>query len=305
MRNALTVDVEDYFHVSAFDKSIRPEDWDSLPSRVEANTLRILELFDEHSVRGTFFMLGWVAERHPSLVRRIAKAGHELACHGYAHRRITQQTPDIFRNDVSKAKKMLEDISGSPVTGFRAPSWTITRQTMWALDILKQLGFVYDSSMFPIHHDIYGVPDGERFPHIVYCGGGAMAEFPPSTVLLKLGKRTVNVPVAGGGYLRLLPAQLIGQAYQTLNRQGQPAVLYFHPWEIDPNQPRITGPVPFRSRFRHYLNLGRMEKKLRYLLVHHSFAPMREVLAEVLGEGRMAQACKLAESVSSGDEARV
>ncbi|WP_027181551.1 XrtA system polysaccharide deacetylase [Oleidesulfovibrio alaskensis] len=304
MRNALTVDVEDYFHVSAFDSCVRPADWESMPSRVQGNTLRVLELFEELSVRGTFFMLGWVAERHPWLVRRIADAGHEIGCHGYAHRRITAQSPDVFRQDVQRAKSYLEDVGGKPVVGFRAPSWTITRSTLWALDILQQLGFTYDSSIFPIHHDIYGMPGAERFPHVMQCGQGLLAEFPPSTVVFSAGRRSFNFPVAGGGYLRLLPAPLIGRAYAALNSRNHPAVLYFHPWEIDPAQPRIPGRVPLRSRFRHYLNLGRMERKLRYLLTHHSFAPMAQVLEDALGAGTM-QTVSAPQGSFSGENAHV
>lgn len=277
--NALTVDVEDYFHVSAFEQIISPADWDRMPQRVVANTMRILELFDELQVKGTFFTLGWVAERYPFLVRHIADAGHEVASHGYSHSRLHVLTPEAFRDELIRSRKLLEDLSGAPVTGYRAPSWSIGVTTLWALDVLVESGFAYDSSIFPIHHDIYGMPDANRFPHYLERENGTLLEFPPTTIACSLRGKRLNIPVAGGGYLRLLPASLVRRAMTHVNTvEGMPAVLYFHPWEIDPKQPRVKAGI--KSRFRHYLNLHRMEDRLRYLLEHVRFAPMRDVLSQ-------------------------
>jgi len=276
MLNALTIDVEDYFQVSAFERHVRRDEWDHYPLRVEGNTSRILDMLDEFGVKATFFVLGWVAERCPNLVREINRRGHEIACHGYGHELIYRIGPDKFRKDVHRAKTVLEDISGEKVYGYRAPSYSITGKSLWALDILAEEGFSYDSSIFPIIHDIYGIPGGKRFIHDIVTQGGNIKEFPISTFPLKIGWWHYRMPIAGGGYLRLFPAPLIGRAINYINiRERQPTVVYFHPWEIDPDQPRIRARL--KSRFRHYLNLDRMELKIRFLLNNIKFSPMRDI----------------------------
>lgn len=278
MINAITIDVEDYFQVNAFARNIKPEEWDTFPLRVENNTMRILDLLDEFSLRGTFFVLGWIAERVPSLVKAIHRRGHEIACHGYGHQLINRLTRQEFRSDVSKAKMIIEDICGERVCGYRAPSYSITKKTLWALEILVEEGFTYDSSIFPIIHDVYGIPGGRRFPHEISTHSGVIQEFPISTFSLGMGGWNTQLPIAGGGYLRLIPAGVVGWAIHSINnREKQPVIVYFHPWEIDPDQPRIqTG---LKSRFRHYLNLDRMELKIRHLLKHLRFSSVRECLA--------------------------
>jgi polysaccharide deacetylase family protein (PEP-CTERM system associated) len=275
MLNALTVDVEDYYQVSAFESVVRFEDWDRYESRVEKNTIRVLDLLDEYKTKGTFFVLGWVAERHPELVRLIHRRDHEVASHGYAHKRIYTQSPEQFRAETQHCKKLLEDISGGPIIGYRAASYSITAQSLWALEILAEEGFRYDSSIFPIRHDLYGIPGHPRFFHQLNSNGWrAIAEVPLSTLRIAGN----NVPVAGGGYLRIFPYAVNRLAIRHLNRnETQPAVVYFHPWEIDPDQPRIT--AAWRSRFRHYTNLGRLERRLCKLLSSFSFGPIREVHA--------------------------
>jgi polysaccharide deacetylase family protein (PEP-CTERM system associated) len=278
VRNAMTVDVEDYFHVTAFEKCIQRSQWDGIPLRVEGNTLRALDLFDRFGVRATFFVLGWVAERLPSLAREIARRGHEIACHGYGHALVYGQSPQEFREDVHRAKSLLEDQTGGPVRGYRAPSYSITARSIWALDILVSEGFLYDSSIFPIHHDIYGMPGAQRFPHRMKCQAGELCEFPISTTSLEVLGRRLCIPIAGGGYLRLLPIWAVESAIRRINlREKQPAVVYFHPWELDPGQPRIRQ-APLKSRFRHYVNLHKTEGKLQRLLGAFRFGPMSEVL---------------------------
>ena len=283
VRNALTVDVEDYFHVTAFERVIDPSGWDRYPLRVADNTRRILDLFDRYGVRGTFFILGWVAERERGLVREIGRRGHEIACHGYAHQLIYRIGPVAFRQDILRAKGLLEEISGAAVCGYRAPSYSITAASLWALDILIEEGFRYDSSIFPIMHDIYGIPNAPRFPHDISRPAGIIREFPISTVQLRGWRKGLRLPVGGGGYLRLLPAAWFRRSFSRINTHGHPAVLYFHPWEIDPGQPRIKAGL--RSRFRHYLNLERMEGRLSTLLSALPFAPMGEVLADLFANG--------------------
>jgi polysaccharide deacetylase family protein (PEP-CTERM system associated) len=276
--NAMTVDVEDYFHVQAFAGVIGRGDWERYPSRVERNTLRLLEMFACRQVRATFFILGWVAERFPSLVRAIGTAGHRVGCHGYGHRVIYEGSKLDFREDVRRARQIIENISGIPVTSFRAPSYSITSKTLWAFEVLGEEGFEYDSSIFPVIHDNYGIPGAPRFPHIkrLKCGR-QIREFPPSTLRL-LGN---NIPVAGGGYLRLFPYRLTAWAIDHLNKaEKQPAMVYLHPWEIDPDQPRIA--APWLSRFRHYNNLDSTETKCQKLLNDFSWAPMEEVLSQRL-----------------------
>ncbi|RMD80217.1 MAG: DUF3473 domain-containing protein [Gammaproteobacteria bacterium] len=275
LRNALTVDVEDYFHVSAFEGRIRPEEWDRWPSRVAANTARILDLLAARGVRATFFVLGWVAERHPELVRRIAAAGHEVASHGYAHRRVSTQDRAAFRADVTRAKALLEDLTGRAVQGYRAPSYSIGPGNLWALEELQEAGYRYSSSIYPIRHDLYGWPDGPRFPWRP-LGEDGLLEIPITTVELR-GRR---LPCGGGGYFRLLPYGLYRWALERVNgRDRRPGVFYFHPWELDPAQPRPKGLGP-KARFRHYLNLHRMEERLRRLLRDFRWGRMDEVFLE-------------------------
>jgi len=272
--NVMTVDVEDYFHVQAFAGVIDRRQWDLYPLRVEQNTRRVLEMFRKHNVRATFFVLGWVAERCAKLVREIADDGHEVGCHGYAHQPIYNGDEKEFREDLRHALTIIETILSCRVRSYRAPSYSITNDTMWALDILADEGFENDSSIFPILHDNYGIPDAPRFPHVRKLKlSGHITEFPPSTLRL-LGN---NVPIAGGGYLRLYPYRLTSWAIEHLNKQeNQPAMVYLHPWELDQAQPRI--PAPWRSRFRHYQNIGTMKSKLEKLLIDFSWKPMCEVL---------------------------
>jgi polysaccharide deacetylase family protein (PEP-CTERM system associated) len=274
--NVMTVDVEDYFHVQAFAGVIDRRLWGNYPMRVEQNTRRVLKMFQKYNVRATFFILGWVAERCAKLVREIADAGHEIGCHGYAHQPIYGGDAHAFRQDVRHALAIVENILGSRVQSYRAPSYSITKKTMWALDVLVEEGFEFDSSIFPVLHDNYGIPEAPRFPHVRKLNrSGQITEFPPSTIRL-LGN---NVPVAGGGYLRLYPYALTSWAIHHLNRQeNQPAMVYLHPWELDKAQPRI--PAPWRSRFRHYQNLGTMESKLENLLIDFTWKPMGEVLRQ-------------------------
>jgi len=279
MLNALTIDVEDYFQVNAFAGIIRQEQWDSYPLRVDGNSRRILEMLDRYSIKATFFILGWVAERLPELTKEIHRRGHEVACHGYGHELIYAIGPERFREDIRRSKMLLEDQCGERVNGYRAPSYSITKRSLWALDILVEEGFIYDSSIFPVMHDTYGIPDAQRFPHILQTGVGPLVEFPLTTLPIHLGSKEIHLPIAGGGYLRLFPVDLIKWGIKSINNtEKQPTVLYFHPWEIDPDQPRIKAGL--KSRFRHYLNLHRTEKKLGYLFEHLKFAPMKVVLTE-------------------------
>ncbi len=280
MRNALTIDVEDYFQVAAFRRDIRPDEWDHYPLRVAGNTRRLLDWLEERDLRATFFVLGWVARRLPDLVREIQRRGHEIASHGFGHQLIYEIGPTRFREDVRSARRLLEDISGSPVTGYRAPSYSITARSLWALDILIEEGITHDSSIYPIYHDLYGIPGAQRFPHLICRPSGSIREFPISTVCLAACGRQWRLPVGGGGYLRLLPASLVARAFHHINqREGQPAVLYFHPWEIDPLQPRVRS--NWKSRFRHYHNLEKTFGKIDYLVKKLPFAPLRDVLADV------------------------
>lgn len=276
--NAITIDVEDYFQVNAFAKNVQQSQWDSFPLRVDTNTRRILDMLDSFTIKATFFILGWVAQRLPELVREIHQRGHEIACHGYGHELIYQIGPERFRSDIRRSKTLLEDQCGVRVCGYRAPSYSITNQSLWALEILVEEGFSYDSSIFPVLHDTYGIPDAERFPHTIRTGSGPLVEFPLTTLPFKLGWKKMRLPIAGGGYLRLLPVSVIQHGIKRINQgERQPAVLYFHPWEIDPDQPRIKAGM--KSRFRHYLNLHHTETKLMQLFSHIRFAPMNEVLS--------------------------
>lgn len=259
LRNAMTVDVEEYFQVGAFERCIRREDWDGYASRVVLNTGRVLDLFAEKGIRATFFSLGWVAERQPQLIRRIVEEGHELASHGYAHDRVTSFTAAQFRADLERSKKLLEDAGGVAVRGYRAPSFSIGKANAWALDVLAELGYAYSSSVAPIRHDHYGWPDAPRFAYQPIADS-PLIEVPITTV--PVAGRTLSF---GGGFFRLLPYGVARWAIGKINREErQPAVFYFHPWEVDPDQPRVAG-APMRSRFRHYTNLSRMYGKLARL----------------------------------------
>jgi len=274
--NAMTVDVEDYFHVSVFDGIVPRAEWARMESRVERNSERLLDIFDEFGVRSTFFVLGWVAERYPTLVQTIARRGHEVASHGYAHRLIYDQTPAAFADDVRRAKQILEDASGSRVVGYRAPSYSITPRSLWALDVLLQEGYEYDSSIFPIKHDRYGIPISDRRPYRIERSMGTLLEVPGSTT--RIGP--LNLPIAGGGYFRILPYSWARWGIARLNRlERRPAVFYIHPWEIDPGQPRL--PVGRLGRFRHYRNLDQTEQRLRQLLKDFRFDSLRSVVADV------------------------
>jgi polysaccharide deacetylase family protein (PEP-CTERM system associated) len=275
--NAMTVDVEEYFQVSAFAPTIAPSAWDSMPSRVEDSVDRLLALFAAHGARCTFFTLGWIAERHPAMIRRMVAAGHELASHGYSHRRVTELAPAEFRTDVKRTKAILEDVGGVPVAGFRAASFSFDDRTRWAHEILAEEGYRYSSSVYPVRHDHYGVPDAPRFAYRP-SGENGVPEFPMTTVRL-LGH---NLPCAGGGYFRLLPCALFRWAIRRVNaRDAQPAIFYFHPWEIDAGQPRPAG-ISARTRFRHYVNLGRTEAKLRLLLTEFAWDRMDRVMERSL-----------------------
>jgi polysaccharide deacetylase family protein (PEP-CTERM system associated) len=274
--NALTVDVEDYFQVQAFAGAIPRSDWEGIAPRVEANTEKLLDLFAECGLRATFFVLGWVARRHPTLVRRIAAGGHEIASHGMDHALVYTQTPERFREETRACKSLLEQLVRAPVVGYRAATYSITARSLWALEILAEEGFRYDSSVFPVHHDRYGIPRAPRFPYTILLEEGRqLTEFPLSTVEV-LGLR---FPIAGGGYFRLLPFVLTRLAFARINRrEGRPFVFYLHPWELDPGQPRVRTPNPLNGA-RHRLNLKRTEPRLRRLLKHFAFGPMSEVLS--------------------------
>lgn len=288
IRNALTVDVEDYFHVEAFANHIDRNAWDGHEVRVLDNTRRLLDLFDAHSTHGTFFVLGWVAERYPQLVKDIAQRGHEVACHGWSHRLIYKQSRDDFFIETRRAKALLEDQIGAAILGYRAASYSIVRESLWALDVLCELGFRYDSSIFPVRHDKYGIPDARTEPHRYRAPGGAdIVEFPLTTKDI-FGYR---LPVAGGGYFRLFPYALTRAALTSINRrEHRPFIFYLHPWEIDPEQPQVE--AGWFSRFRHYNNLEKCESRLKRLLHDFQFAPAIEVLStlQLMSESALPQA---------------
>lgn len=273
--NALSCDVEDYFQVAAFDGVLAREGWDQQPRRVDRNTHAVLDLFARCGVKGTFFTLGWVAERHPDLVRRMAADGHEVASHGYDHAKVSTLTPAQFRADIRRTKALLEDLSGQPVRGYRAPSYSIGRDNLWALEVLQEEGHVYSSSIYPIRHDHYGMPEAPRFAFRTRPEG-----------LLELPVTTVNVagqqlPCGGGGYFRLLPYRLCRWALRRVNQHdGRAGIFYFHPWEIDPGQPRVPH-APLKSRVRHYVNLDSMERRLERLLRDFRWGRMDEVFGVV------------------------
>lgn len=270
IKNAMTIDVEDYFHVAAFEKNIRRDDWALMPLRVEQSTDTLLALLDEMNVKATFFTLGWVADRVPELVKRIAKNGHEVASHGYMHGKATDQTREEFRQDVDRSKKLLEDLTGQPIIGYRAPSFSVNDTNKWVFDELKDLGFLYSSSTYPVKHDLYGVPHWPRFKYVMDNG---LIEIPMTT--LHMGSR--NVPMSGGGYFRLYPYVVSRMLYRKFHRaENQPGIFYMHPWEIDPGQPRQKG-ASLKSNFRHYLNLKRVSGRLKRLMTDFEWGRMDEV----------------------------
>ena len=269
----MSVDVEDYFMVEAFANSVDRSTWSTWPSRVVDNTKRALDLFDRHGTKATFFFVGWVAQRFPGLAREVRQRGHELACHSFWHRRVNSLTPEEFREDTRRAIHAIQDAAGLSVDGYRAPSWSITKDALWALDILAEEGFSYDSSIYPIHHDLYGFPGAKRFPYPHQLSNErSLQEYPPTTIRV-LGQ---NLPAAGGGYLRIFPLFYTQSTFRRFeNSYRERVVVYFHPWELDPEQPRIHG--GFRSRFRHYTNLHKMENKLDYLLSRYQFGSFAQI----------------------------
>jgi polysaccharide deacetylase family protein (PEP-CTERM system associated) len=274
--NAFSVDVEDYYQVLVFQRGIPRSEWEGFPSRVEANTRRILDLLDEQGVKGTFFCLGCVAERHPDLVREIARRGHEVGSHGWSHTPITRLDPSSFSDEATRSKALLEDLSGSEVSGFRAPSFSIVEGTRWALDVLLDAGYGYDSSIFPVRHPDYGIPGSPTAIHRVATPSGRqILEFPMTVV--RLWGRTV--PVSGGGYFRLLPYGVTRWGIGRVNRERRPAVFYLHPWEVDPEQPDLRDRTSRLGAFRHYTGLRRTLPRLTRLLERFTFAPVRDVLA--------------------------
>lgn len=270
MQHAMTIDVEDYFQVSAFENLVSPSQWEQMAPRVEANTDRLLQLFADHDTKATFFTLGWVAQRFPQLVRRIVEQGHELASHGTMHQRASGQNPAQFKADVGGAKRLLEDLSGQPILGYRAPSFSFTKDNLWVYDILAEEGYVYSSSVYPVVHDHYGIPDAPRFRYQTPAG---VDEIPLSTLPV-MGR---NVPISGGGYFRLYPYSFTRWAVgRFMKKEAQPYVFYLHPWEIDPDQPRMDGASAI-SRFRHYLNLSRVESRLDQLLTDFEWGSLAKL----------------------------
>lgn len=270
LSNALTIDVEDYFQVSAFAPYIRRDEWEQRECRVERNVQRILELLAQKQIKATFFTLGWVAERYPQLVRDIVAGGHELASHGYGHERASDLSQAAFTQDVTRAKKLLEDLAGAPVLGYRAPSFSIGTGNLWAFDVLARAGYQYSSSVYPIQHDHYGMPDSPRFAYRLASG---LLEIPITT--LRMGNR--NLPSSGGGYFRLLPYALSRWMLRKVNQEDrESAIFYFHPWEIDPEQPRVAG-IDLRTRFRHYVNIGRTERRLISLMDDFRWGRMDQI----------------------------
>ena len=271
--NAFTVDVEDYFQVSAFEGIVKRSQWETHHSRVVTNTHKLLKLLEQHQTRATFFVLGWVADRYPQLVRDIDAAGHEIGCHSYWHRLVYDLTPDAFRDDVRLSRDVLQQILGRSVTAYRAPSFSITQRSTWALDILADEGFTFDSSIYPIYHDRYGMPQAERFPHVLETQSGSLTEFAPAVLRLP----GVNLPVSGCGYFRLYPVQFSAFCLGQINRTTrQPFIFYVHPWELDPEQPRFQ--AKYLTRFRHYTNLNTTERKLAALLKRFQFGAAEEAV---------------------------
>jgi polysaccharide deacetylase family protein (PEP-CTERM system associated) len=274
LRNALTIDVEDYFQVSGFERDIRREDWGTYSSRVVQNTRRILSLFDSRGIRATFFVLGWVADRYPGLVREIDEAGHEVGSHSYWHRLVYSLSPSEFREDLRRSRDVLQRITSGPITSYRAPSFSITSQSLWALDILADEGFKIDASVFPIRHHRYGIPEAPFHPYVHEATSGRLWEFPSS--VSRIAKK--NLPISGGGYFRLLPYRLTSRLLRRINNQlNQPFMFYIHPWELDPEQPRMRAGT-HGARFCHYVNLKTTEAKLERLLSQFSFDRVDRVL---------------------------
>ncbi len=277
--NAMTIDVEDYFHVSGFANQVSRSDWDRLPSRVVANTHRLLALMEKHQTRGTFFVLGWVAEKFPQLVRDIHRAGHEVGCHSYWHQLVYDLSPDEFRHDLVKARDVLQDLTGESITHYRAPSFSITGRSLWALEVLADEGFTCDSSIYPVYHDRYGIPEADPTPHRVLTPSGALNEFPGGVATF--GK--LRLAVSGGGYFRLYPRRFSEFCLARINaRSASPFMFYIHPWEVDPDQPRLSGSM--MSRFRHYQNLRTTEHKLNWLLPRFRFDSMSASIKSVQSE---------------------
>lgn len=273
MIHGLSFDIEEHFQVAAFDCVARRRHWESHESRIERNTHLILDLLEERKIHATMFVLGWVADRHKELIRRIAESGHELASHGYAHELITGQTPQGFREDIRRAKHTLEDIGGRPILGYRAPTFSITRESEWALSILVEEGYKYDSSIMAVLHDYYGIPGAIPTIHTISTDSGPIWEVPPSTYKLA----GISFPVAGGGYLRLFPYRLLKVLLRRIESQGHPLIMYLHPWELDPSQPRMRGSL--LSEFRHYLNLEKVHSRLKQLIKDFSFGPIHHLLS--------------------------
>ena len=283
--NVVSVDVEDYFHAEVFSGVSSRDAWQTYPHRVEPNTRRLLELFARHNVHGTFFIVGWVAERYPELVREIASAGHEIACHSYWHRLIYKLEPAEFREDTHRAKNAIEQISGQPVRGYRAPTYSVVASSLWALEILAELGFSYDSSIYPIHHDRYGIPSAPRMPFRFKTASGWLTEYPLTT--FRIGSH--SFPVGGGGYLRLLPTWYTRYGVKRAHQEGLPVIAYIHPWEIDADQPKM--PVGLASRLRHYANLGKTFHRLDNLLQENRFTSFRESGLDQMLEEKDLHAC--------------
>ena len=268
--NALSFDIEDYFQVSNFEQAVAKDSWTSWPSRVERNVDIIMRLLAERGIRATCFILGWVAKHHPEVVKQISENGHEIACHGWDHTLVYTQSREVFRRDTREAVSRIEDLAGARVLGYRAASFSITRQSLWAIDVLGELGFAYDSSVFPIRHPRYGIPDAPRGPYEIVPG---FWEFPMTTLSLARG---FNLPVGGGGYFRLYPYLFTRWALKRVNTSGIPAIVYLHPWEFDPGQPRINASI--LARFRHYVSLAKTARRLRRMCGDFRFAPIKEVL---------------------------
>jgi polysaccharide deacetylase family protein (PEP-CTERM system associated) len=275
-RHVFSVDVEDYFQVSAFERCVSRENWDSFACRVEANTHELLKLLADHQVQATFYILGWIADRYPQLVREIGHAGHEVGTHGYWHRLIYSQTPAEFRADLRQSIAVLENILDLPITAYRAPSFSITQKSRWALEILIEEGILADSSIVPVRHDLYGFPGAQAGLHRLKTPSGSIWEFPPA--VYDFWRNKFTLPVGGGGYFRLYPFRFTQWCLQRLEKRQQSLMFYIHPWEVDPNQPRLHAPL--KSRFRHYNNLHRTLGKLDRLIAAFPFGPLREVLAE-------------------------
>jgi len=294
-KHIMSVDVEDYFMVEAFAGSITKSSWPRWPSRVVESTKRVLDLFGTYDAKGTFFFVGWVAERFPQLVRDVIAHGHEVGCHSFWHRPVYSLTPEQFREDTRLAVHAIEQSSGVRVKGYRAPSWSITKDCFWALDILAEEGFSYDSSIYPIHHDLYGVPGAQRLPYTVNGPNGPLLrEYPPATIRI-LGQ---NLPAAGGGYLRILPLAYTHWVFRHFEQlSGGGVVTYLHPWELDPEQPRLD--VKLKSRLRHYTNLSTMKKKLESLLRLYSFQRFQDLLAVEQGDGLILRTSQIASTTTS------